>query len=458
MINLIQKVKNMKKFRVLTTSLLIVCFILLTFISGLAEYDIKSNYNRVSRDLEKLRELKFKKAVPYSMKTRDFLKKHLGQVFREELPPEKLKAYDMSLKLFGFVPENFDTYNFLIKLYTEQIAGMYDLKSKNMMLLKDGNLPGSDTGELASIKSMGIDPNDLFLIHEMQHALQDQHFDIGKKMEQVKAKNNDDKTYAFHAVLEGDAYIVMMYYMFDKMSESMGGGAISDMLDMTSMRNLMGDVPVGTAGSTFAAAPLFFKRTLLFPYLDGMVFIEQLKKRGGWSSANQAFMRIPQSTEQILNVNKYLNNELPINIKFSSLPRELGGYRTLEDNVFGEMVMRIYFEQHLPSSDFKSIAAGWGGDRYRTYGKGNDGFLVMYTSWDTEQDSREFFDAYLLLLKAKYKDLKWVKTAPGTAFLGSSRERHCYVGKRGKDVLVFERVPPTLTQTVITQGWKVEKQ
>jgi hypothetical protein len=248
----------------------------------------------------------------------------------------------------------------------------------------------------------------------------------------------------------------MLLYLFDKVGEKTGF-PMADFMDFSQLREMIGDTPMGMDQAQFAKAPLFFKQTLLFPYLDGLVFCDKLKKRGGWAMVNKAFNNPPISTEQIFHPEKYINFEPPIDIGFKTLGKKIGDYSLLDQNVLGEMVIRILFQQFLPGSDYKGIAAGWGGDRYRIYNKGKDSILVWYTTWDTVKDATEFFNNYKRLLKVKHKNLIWTKSMPGKAYLGAEGSLLSYIGISNKDVIVVEYCPEKLMNGILSNIWNVSK-
>lgn len=454
----------MKKIRIATVILLTVIFLLSIAImpeltsakeaSG-SGYSIEQRYDDVSKRLVKIRGLKFKRKVPYSLKSKEYLRKFLIKSLKKELSGAKFKAYDISLKKFGFVPANFDTWNFLINLYTSEVAGLYDYNTHSMFLMKGKtSLPGMAKQE-ALLNQHGVSTGDVLLCHEMTHALQDQYFDLKKLIVNAQKMHNDDYENALLAVIEGDATVTMTYYMLNTMGSSMGMD-MSQFIDLSSMRETMGEFSLQSGSKQFANAPLFFKRSLLFPYLDGMVFVETLKKKGGWAMVNNAFRKPPRSTEQILHTERYFMKDQPILISWTKLPKNIGAWKCVTDNSCGEFVTRTLFEHFLPNYDFVSIAEGWGGDRYRIYEKGNKSFLVWYTTWDRKQDAKEFMQYYLKLLKKKYSNLVWTRTTPKKAYLGRIGKNNVYLGISGKSVVVMEDVPPSLMGKLLKQAWYVK--
>ena len=102
-------------------------------------------------------------------------------------------------------------------------------------------------------------------------------------------------------------------------------------------------------------------------------------------------MRVPESTEQILHPEKWVQVEGPLPVR---LDVSLGdGWRRAARGTWGEWQTR-----ELLGGNADDAAAGWGGDRYELWQRGacatppcreND-VLVMKWRWDTAKDAREF--------------------------------------------------------------------
>jgi hypothetical protein len=95
----------------------------------------------------------------------------------------------------------------------------------------------------------------------------------------------------------------------------------------------------------------------------------------------------------------------------------------------------------------KKAAAGWAGDEFALYEGANPGdlFVAQLTAWDTADDAREFFDAYLKRTWKRYPDAQ-----PGDVTSTTERgERHEWktpggrgvLELRGSRVLILEGMP-----------------
>jgi hypothetical protein len=126
-----------------------------------------------------------------------------------------------------------------------------------------------------------------------------------------------------------------------------------------------------------------------------MQFAQALRRDGGgsWKLVDLADrVRVPDSTEQVLHPQKWLEVETPLRVP---LRVSLGaGWRRAASGTWGE-----WQTGQLLGGAADAAAAGWGGDRYELWQRGpctspppcrDRDVLVMRWRWDTADDAREF--------------------------------------------------------------------
>jgi hypothetical protein len=250
---------------------------------------------------------------------------------------------------------------------------------------------------------------------------------------------DDDEMLARQAVVEGEATYVMTLWLMREMTGTVPGGLALELavraqalLDSAALRELAvsgvvpGGLPEGMAAAITAMddIPQFMMETLLGVYLKGMGFVHQVVKQG-WDRAGSMYTDPPRSSEQILHPEKWLSTrDDPVAITFpdtASAPA-LEGWTLLDSNVVGEFQLRIIFDEFGMSDRSTAAAAGWDGDRYAVFERGDELLLLFYTSWDSEAEASQFAAAYEELLGRKYPG-----GGPATA-----------VSARGADVLIVE--------------------
>jgi hypothetical protein len=207
-------------------------------------------------------------------------------------------------------------------------------------------------------------------------------------------------------------------------------------------------------GASLREAPVILSESMIFPYLRGMVFCANLTNKGGWKAINEAYDNPPQSTEQILHPEKYIDQpDPPTAIDLGRLePGE--GWAEVGRNVVGEMQLAVLLRRH----GGKPIAAGWDGDRFAVF-DGKDGQLavVWLTTWDTEDDARDFARQYTRFQTTKMgKDAVSPEEFPDA--IRRPQEGVIYaVERRGKDVTVVEGFAAEATDRLLEAAFKAGK-
>lgn len=169
------------------------------------------------------------------------------------------------------------------------------------------------------------------LVHELTHALDDQHFGIDRDIA------GDQAAAAFDALVEGSAIRVERLYVASLPA------AEQEEID---------------AEPTLPSAA---EQVLDFPYLFGPTFVEALVDAGP-GRLNQAFSSPPTSSEQVLDPARYLSGDAP---QVVARPPTEGA--ATDEGEFGPLLLRLLLESKLDPSVAKEAAAGWDGDRYATW-------------------------------------------------------------------------------------------
>jgi hypothetical protein len=114
----------------------------------------------------------------------------------------------------------------------------------------------------------------------------------------------------------------------------------------------------------------------------GHALAAELRYLGGRKAVASALRTFPQTTEQLLHVDKFLEREPAFPVR---LPARAGG-RTLESSeTFGELDVRTLLRS-FGLHDAADVAAGWGGGRVARYGD----VTIIVLRWDTAADATEW--------------------------------------------------------------------
>jgi hypothetical protein len=250
----------------------------------------------------------------------------------------------------------------------------------------------------------------VLVVHELAHALADQHFDLGKF---IKRGKSDDASMARMAVMEGQATWLMMESAAQKMGVSLKSmPAMADAMSGAT-EQLTGQYPV------LASAPLYIRASLLFPYRDGFRFQHALIQKMGESAFGKVFREAPVSSQQILHPELYMTGLQPTNPAVPALANA-PDYREIVTGSVGEFDHSILIEQYVSKSEAAAVAPKWrGGNVALMEHKRDKNVVMVYASeWADEAAANKMFSAYRSVLKGKWKNLR-VDTESKTAITGS---------------------------------------
>lgn len=323
----------------------------------------------VSTQTEALRGLDPQTPVTRQLVDRTEITQIVSDILLQEYPPADRQRDQIVLSTLGLIPADLELSSFLEALLSEQVAGLYDPAAETLYVVQYGRGMG------------GLEK--MILAHEHTHALQDQHFDLeAMGLAGGETDYNDDQLLAMQALVEGDATLAMQQY-------------IQHHFTSQDLWHLVG-VSVMMNQEQLSAAPGYLRRSLTFPYQDGMLFVVRLYGRGGWAAVDAAFANPPQSSEQILHPYLY-PDEMPQIVFLPPLTPVLrGDWQLVEENVLGEFGLREYLDVELTNRQATEAAAGWGGDRYAVYQDGVTGqtILTIVLVWDEQAEQTEFGEFY----------------------------------------------------------------
>jgi hypothetical protein len=377
--------------------------------------------SEILEEVSKLRELKILMPVKSGVKSRSEIEQAVIRNFEESYQPGELDAANKGLIAYGVVPKDFNYRNLLIKLLTEQVAGFYRPKSKELFL--------ADWNEISLQKPI--------MVHELTHALQDQHFNL-KRFENWP-RGDGDREAAIHALIEGDATGIMYdYELKPRGSDITRIPAISNFSNMSVIQAEKDNQQV------FLSAPAVVRESLIFPYIYGATFVQEMVKQRGWEGVSRAFTDLPQSTEQIIHFEKYSAREAPVKVEMADIASLLGtDWKRIDADVNGEYGYLLILSEFIGKKDAQKAAEGWGGDQSSLYENAAKGQLLLahLSVWDTRIDSEEFFKAYAARTIKRHPRMTERKLSSANERVFRTAEGETYIELREKSVLVIEGLP-----------------
>jgi hypothetical protein len=334
--------------------------------------------DEVLAEMSKLVSLPILSPLKKSLRSREEIRAYLLQKMKEDKDADKRYADQKTMEKFGLIPKDYPLDQILVKVLTEQIAGLYDPEGQEFFIA-DWTSPADERAVMS---------------HELTHALQDQHFHIDKWTD--AAKPNDDGELAREAVLEGSAMAAMLDYQLG------GKGSIRDLGDFDPTL-LLGDVD---SSPELAKAPRVVQDELLFPYLVGISFTQHLLKAGnGWPDFYRVFDKPPASTQQIMHPDLYLQGVVPAQVDLPATKGAISAdWKKLDENDMGEFGLQEILRQFLPKNRSSMLAATWAGDRYAIFEnqKTKRTLLVFRLRLASAAAAARFFGAYSEVLETKY--------------------------------------------------------
>ncbi|MDQ3705612.1 MAG: hypothetical protein M3437_10400 [Chloroflexota bacterium] len=331
--------------------------------------DVWFNIHDIEDKTAAIRGLVVKEDVPELYITpqqlHDYFAAHIGEGYSiEEAQQDEMIAWLMRL----IKQRDVDLEKKAVEVHTDGILGFYSPDTKQLFVL--GEADNMDPETRAT------------LAHEFTHALQDQHFDLVRLIQQFS--HDSDRRLAMRALVEGDATMSDLLYTYyhekiDYSKQEKESVAVSNAQEQSSEEEDM--------------EGMYVARTIYFPYIQGSDFVYELTKVGGYSTINQSYQDPPVSSEQIMHPEKYLQtpHDVPLHVALPPLTDTLGtGWTFKREDTAGEWELLMVLDETKASNSEKA-AAGWGGAKYGFYTKGgNDGLLFLHTRWDTVADADEF--------------------------------------------------------------------
>lgn len=284
----------------------------------------------------------------------------------EDLEPPLLAGSTELLFALGAAGPGLDYLGSMLELLGTQLAGFYDPRLKEMVLLDD----------------LGGEAEQATLWHELVHGLQDQHYDLRRLMKWEAGRG--DALSAVQSLAEGDA----MSGMIDVSLASAGRTALELPDGM-----LAGSLSLLEAMPEIASVPRLMKRSIVAPYADGLTFVHALRRAGGWSAVDAAWRATPTTTEQVLHPEKYRAHEAGDVLAAPPAPPS-GPSDSIYRDVLGEQALRLAMEEWVPNTSAAKSATGWGGDVVTVFSTGDRRAIAIHVRYDDEASAKRGFEAF----------------------------------------------------------------
>jgi hypothetical protein len=227
-----------------------------------------------------------------------------------------------------------------------------------------------------------------------------------KKLSPAEEIERDEQRLARQSVAEGQAMVVLLDYVLAPMGKSVANSPElvkfmqSEMLDS-------GSTPM------FAAAPLYLRAGLTFPYMSGLRFAQRVLLSKGVDAAFTRTLKDPPiDTRQIMDPEAYLRSERTPPLKMADLESVLGrNWPRYDYGGFGEFDIDVIVQQWTGTRTESPLAKNWRGGYYMSFepkpgaaaNSPSSLCLAMVIRWADEASAREFDSIYRKALSTRYK-------------------------------------------------------
>jgi hypothetical protein len=284
------------------------------------------------------------------------------------------------------------------------------------------------------------------LAHELVHALQDQKWDLRSRS--MYKPGRSDEALATSCMAEGDATSLMLDFMLEHRTA----------LDIPSdtLREVMKTaINLGDTQNV----PHILRTSLMAPYIEGLEFVNALRRKGGWSEVDRAWDNIPTTTEQILHVDKWEAGEGPIVLSAPTAVSLGAGWSKVDEDEFGELSFALMYEEWMNTADARAAASGWGGDRTSMWTKGDEIAYAVHVRYDAAPRSGGKSNESALAERAMAKLSPALKDVFGKPSIDTAQSV-CFdrkvtgplmFARKGRDLVMLagpaKEIPPTWSAT-----------
>jgi hypothetical protein len=281
--------------------------------------------------VEAERGLTFEHPVPVDFLTPDEFRAELTTEATDITPEDRreLQATEAIMRALGLLDGDIDLLQELNTFSTEGIAAFYD-PSRKRVFVPEGPLTPSLRATL---------------VHELTHALQDQHYDLSA----IKDDAPDDEASAERALIEGDAERIEHAYV-----GSLSGADMAQYREET--KRAGAESRRGLEGVPSIIRALFESSYVLGEGLIGALLLD-----GGPDRIDQAFDDPPTSEEHLLDPFTYLDGDEPIDVPKPALE---AGETEVDAGDLGAITWYLLLAERLDLHTALKAVDGWGGDAY----------------------------------------------------------------------------------------------
>lgn len=362
---------------------------------GITEEELERLSARTAARFEAMRCLSFDHIPPVEVIDRDEFANQLEDDF--ESVTEEDRIFDNAqMEALLLIDSQTDSVEVRQGDRTVTVGGYYNFVEDQIVVITDADDP--DTFMI----------DEQILAHELGHALQNQHFDLGQYERPTK-----DIDKGKLGVIEGDVHRIEQEYLEACENDEWNEPCVMDPGD-----------PTGEA-STPASWGLWVIE--FQPYSDGMAFVDRIYEEGGWDAVNELYDEMPTSAKHTIYPETYGEfnlTELEVEDRSNDQWERITDPNGPDYNVIGpagmvgmlvDPALETWVEENeeLPGAPIGFIdfvdpgvesatpynyehdeIRGWEGDKLYVYQHDGAGAAVWKTAWEDDVALQRFKTAY----------------------------------------------------------------
>ncbi len=290
----------------------------------------------IAHKVERLRHLKFLRPVPARFLTPAKFRKRVttDEADLDRSDRRNLAVHEAELRSLGLVAGDFDLLATVNDEAGSGIVAYYDDRKEEMV-----------------IRGKRIDPEaKVTIAHELTHALQDQHYDLGTLTDHTRTDGADD---ALTALVEGDATVVEDGYYWA--------------LSRADRRKVdrAEEAAFGTEPDSGATpdAPDIVAATMDAPYALGPWMVRTVQDARGRRGLAAEFRSPPKTQLDYLLPTEALKTRPPRRLGAPKVPDGARRLQPKEPTDFGALDLYLMLASRIPFPNALQAADGWGNGR-----------------------------------------------------------------------------------------------
>lgn len=331
--------------------------------------------------VEKERDLKFKHPVTVEFLAPEEFEETVS-ADKDDLSKDEKEEIDQFTGLtraIGLISGDVDLFEAFNDVRSSGTLAYYSFKSRSVTVRGTELTPASKST----------------LVHELTHALQDQHFDIGTRTQELDKDAEDGDTKdgegsVLDAVIEGDARRIETKYA-NSLSEE----------DRRALEKSQAE-EVDDAEQDIKDVPKVVVTIVSSPYALGEALVTTVDQHGGNGAVDDLFRDTPKHESALLDPFTVITDS--DGATEVDAPELEDGAEEFETGEFGALTTFFMLAERLPIRDALAASDAWGGDRYVGYEEDGSSCVQIAYAGESTEATQTLFTALS----------SWIGAAPGT--------------------------------------------